>query len=451
MTKFYPEFDSDELTKQNVYKHLYPGKKYKESVINTILSGLNQICEDFFLYQDFRNSPQRDMRLLRQYCKRGHKLRADKLSAKLVKITSLPASSALDFFERFEILESIDFYYSSYDKRNLRNQHLIKSLLNLDYYFMLQTFVYRKELLSNTFYIEDKVDDTLPLKIFKEINFTKLIEMIEREDPENSILLSIYSLIGKTLSNNFDDINYNKLKELVIVNLKKLDFRSGKNLLLNLQVISTMRLNTGRREYAKEIYEISKLLIDGKFYDNDEHWFRASHFRTIIKLGLSLGDIEYVEQFINIYSKRLEPNLRMPLKFFALANIHFEKKMYTEALNDLNKAELNNTLYKIDARRLKAKIYYETDSMENLQPLLDAFSHFLKNIRTTDRLIISRNKNFIKYLKKLIKLKESGKESFENHALRNSIIKENVSEINWLLNKLSEINERYQIPKAGSA
>ncbi|MBK8553925.1 MAG: hypothetical protein IPL53_23935 [Ignavibacteria bacterium] len=436
------------MTKQNVYKHLYPGKKFKESVMNTILSGLNQICEEFILYQDFRNDPQRDMRLLRQYCKRGHKPKADKLSAKLEKLTSFPASSAMDFFERFEILESIDFYYSSYDKRKLRNQHLIKSLLNLDYYFILQTFVYKKELLSNTFYIENKVDDTLPLKIFKEINFDRLIGMIESADPENSILLSIYFLIGKTLSNNFDDVNYNKLRELVIVNLKKLDFLSGKNLLLNLQVISTMRLNTGRKEYAKEIYEISKLLIDGKFYDNDKNWFRPSHYRTIIKLGLSLGDIEYVEQFVNNYSKRLEPNLRIPLKHFAFANIFFEKQMYSEALNNLNKSELNNTLYKIDARRLTAKIYYETNSLENLQSLLDAFSHYLKNIRTTDQIIIARNKRFVKYLKELIKIKESKKDSFELSQLQNSMEKENVSDSNWLIQKLYDISNRFYSGKA---
>lgn len=418
--------------------------------MNTILSGLNQMCEEFILNQDFRNNPQRDLRLLRQYCKRGHKPKADKLSAKLEKLTSLPASSALDFFERFEILESIDFYYSNYDKRRSRNQHLLKSLLNLDYYFILQTFVYKKELLSNTFYTENKVDDTLPLKIFKEINFGKLIGMIESEDPENSILLSIYFLIGETLSNNFDDINYNKLRELVIVNLKKLDFHSGKNLLLNLQVICTMRLNTGRKEYAKEIYEISKLLIDGKFYENDKNWFRPSHFRTIIKLGLTLGDVEYVEQFVNNYSKRLEPNLRMPLKHFAYANIYFEKRMYTDALNNLNKAELNNTLYKIDHRRLTAKIYYETDSMENLHSLLDAFSHFLKKIKTTDQIIIKRNTNFIKYLNKLMKLKGSKPDSFELNQLHNSIEKENVSESNWLIQKLYDINNRFYSGKAGT-
>lgn len=450
LTKFYPELDSDELTKISIYSHLYPGKKFKESVINTILSGLSLLCEEFILYQDFRNNPQRDLRLLRQYCKRGHRHRADKYFEHLNKLINKPAASGLDLYERLEIYDSVDIYYTSYDKRNMRNQHLIKALLNLDYYFLLQTFVYRKELLSGSLYLENNVDDTLPFKILNEINFDKLTEMIEKEDPGNSILVSIYFLIVKTYNNHFDDKNYNKLKGLIIDNRKKLDFQSVKYLLFNLQVINTMRFNEGRKEYEKELYEISKMLIDGKYYDSDNNWFRASHFRAILKLGLSLGDFDYIEQFVKNYSKRLEPDLRNPLKHYALANLFFTKKMYSEALTSIIKAELNSTLFKIDARRLTAKIYYETDSIENLRSLLDAFSHFLKSIKTADRIIIKRNNNFIKYLKKLIKLKESKSDSFEFSVLQNVLMKENVSDINWLTEKLSQINEGFYKQKAGT-
>ena len=112
--------------------------------------------------------------------------------------------------------------------------------------------------------------------------------------------------------------------------------------------------------------------------------------------------------------------------------------MYNESLDNILRAELNNTLYKIDARRLTAKIYYETDSIENLQSYLDAFSHFLKNIRTIDKTIINRNKRFIKHLKKLIRIKDSARDQYELDLLKNSILNENVSEKNWLLNKLAE-------------
>jgi len=439
LTKYHPGFESDELTKQFVYKKLYPGKIFKDSVINTLLSGLNQLCEEFFIYQDFRENPNRDLRLLRQYSKRGNIDRAEKLSVKLEKTISKPAISTKEFFGRLDLIDSLDFYYSSFDKRNLRYQHLIKSLRHLEYYFILQSSIFKKELITNSFYSENKIDETLSFRILNEINFEKLIEIIENEDPENSVFLSIYYLIVKTLNNSFDDENYSKLRKLIILNLKNLDYQSVKYLLLNLQLICTKRLNEGRKEYEKELYEISKMLIDGNYYEKDENWFRASHFRTIVKMGISMNDIEYIEQFVHDYSRRLEPNLRIPLKYFASANICFAKKMYPEALNYLNKTNPENTLFKIDLRRLTAKIYFETDSTENLLSFLDAFSHYLKNIRTIDQIIINRNKKFIKYLKEIIKFKDSPADSFDLNNLQNSLLKENVSEKSWLLLKISEI------------
>ena len=442
LSKYHPGFESAELTKQFIYKKLYPGKIFKDSVMNTLLSGLNQLCEEFFIYQDFRENPKRDLRLLRQFSKRGNQDRSEKLSDKLEKTLSKPATSSKDFFGRLDILDSLDFYYSSYDKRKLRYQHLIRSLKQLEYYFILQSSIFKKELITNSFYTENEIDETLSFKILNEINFDKLIEIIEYEDRDNSIFLSIYYLIAKTLNNTFDDKNYNKLRNLITSNFKNLDFQSVKYLLLNLQVICTKRLNEGRKEYEKELYEISKILIDGKYYEKDENWFRASHFRTIVKIGINMNDLEYIEQFVQNYSRKLEPNLRIPLRNFAFANICFAKKMYKEALNYLNKANLDNTIFKIDLRRLTAKIYYETDSTENLISFLDAFSHYLKNIRTIDRIIINRNKNFIKYLKKLIKFRESKSDSIELNLLQNAFLKENVSETNWLLQKFSEMNAK---------
>jgi len=449
LTKYHPGFESDELTKQFIYKKLYPGKIFKDSVINTLLSGLNQLCEEFFIYQDFRENPKSDLRLLRQYSKRGNEDRAEKLSLKLEKTISKPAISIKEFFERLDLIDSLDFYYSSFDKRILRYQHLIRSLRHLEYYFILQSSIFKKELITNSFYSENKIDETLSFRILNEMNFDKLIKIIENEDPENSVFLSIYYLIAKTLDNTFDDENYSKLRKLITLNLKNLDFQSVKYLLLNLQLICTKRINEGRKEYEKELYEISKLLIDGNYYEKDENWFRASHFRTIVKLGISMNDIEYIEKFVQDYSRKLEPNLRIPLKYFAFANICFAKKMYPDALNYLNKTNLENTLFKIDLRRLTAKIYFETDSTENLLSFLDAFSHYLKNIRTIDQIIINRNIKFIKYLKKIIKFKASSfkaslfkaspDDSFELNNLQNSLLKENVSEKNWLLMKISEI------------
>lgn len=127
-----------------------------------------------------------------------------------------------------EILDAMDTYYTSHDNRSIRNQHLIKSLLNLIIILSYSHWFLKKNYTPVNSILKIKPDDTLPIKIYNEINFEKLIELIEKEDPENSLLLSIYFLIVKTYSDKFDDINYNKLRELIIENLKVFDFDTCK-------------------------------------------------------------------------------------------------------------------------------------------------------------------------------------------------------------------------------
>ena len=97
-----------------------------------------------------------------------------------------------------------------------------------------------------------------------------------------------------------------------------------------------------------------------------------------------------------------------------------------------------------------AKIYYETDSLENLRPLLDAFAHYLKTIKSADQIIIRRNINFIKYLKKLIRLKEKNTDQSETDQLKDNIKKVNISEMRWLMKKISDLSISQTGQKSGA-
>lgn len=83
-------------------------------------------------------------------------------------------------------------------------------------------------------------------------------------------------------------------------------------------------------------------------------------------------------------------------------------------------------------------IYYETNSHENLNSLLDAFSHFLKNVKSKNLDIIKRNRNFVKHLKKLVKLSSAGTEPSEISLLHDQLIKDNSSAKKWLLEKIMQ-------------
>ena len=66
LKKYAPEFDSAKLTKENLYKKIFSGKLYKETVINTILSGLYSLSEEFLVYLQLKNLPERPSMLIRE-------------------------------------------------------------------------------------------------------------------------------------------------------------------------------------------------------------------------------------------------------------------------------------------------------------------------------------------------------------------------------------------------
>ncbi|MBK9227440.1 MAG: hypothetical protein IPL67_10405 [Ignavibacteria bacterium] len=437
--KFRFDFESDQLSKKNIYHLLFPGKQFKESVMNTMLSGLNQLCEEFILYQDFKKKPERNVRLLRQYNERGHRQKAEKVFSNLEDQIRSSAPELQDFFDRLTTLASIEDHYTIIDKRKKRYDTLMESIVNLFYFFILQSCIFRKELLTGNTYMEKDFIETTSGKLLKEIDFEKLIAIIENEEPGSSPLLRIYYMIAKAAQNIHDNKIYEELKDLITKNIKKFSVKTGKNLLLNLQLLCTSKFNAGMNEYFDELYIISKRLIDGHFYDEDESWFRPSHFRNIVRTGLSKGEVDYVERFVSEYSSRLEPELRKPLVNHCKAEISFAKKNYDDALHFLNKADIENLIFRLDAKRLTAMIYYETNSHENLNSLLDAFSHFLKNVKSKNLDIIKRNRNFVKHLKKLVKLSSAGTEPAEISFFHEQLFKDNTSAKKWLLEKTTQL------------
>ena len=49
LKKFYPEFNSDSLTSEFLFKKLYPGKIYNYSTITNLISKMQKLIEEFLV------------------------------------------------------------------------------------------------------------------------------------------------------------------------------------------------------------------------------------------------------------------------------------------------------------------------------------------------------------------------------------------------------------------
>lgn len=83
-------------------------------------------------------------------------------------------------------------------------------------------------------------------------------------------------------------------------------------------------------------------------------------------------------------------------------------------------------------------IYYETGSFVNLNSLLNAYYQTVKTRNKKNENIFSRHRQFISYLKKLESIRNGSMDISELHIHKKLLIKVNVSEKNWLIDKYTE-------------
>ena len=324
LKEFYPDFDSRDLTAEYIYKRLHKGKEFNLNVMNTILSGLSNICEEFFLNENFRINESREIRLLNEYIKRGDESGAAKYSRIVESGLSKIPRDSMDFFDNLDKIDALQLYYAMNYKKEKRCNMLLDGIKNLVYFTMMQSFIFKKEiLLYDKRYMESDYSSTVSGKLMDAIDFEKLLSIIEKEDASSFPILKIYFLVMKQLSDIENDDYYFEIKDLLSGNLDKLDSGTGKRLLLNIMSICNMKSNSGKKEFVKESFQIMKKLVEEKYFENihGTAYFPPSHFRNIVKAGIAVNETEWVENFVNEYSPKLELSQSESLKNYSLAKI----------------------------------------------------------------------------------------------------------------------------------
>lgn len=443
LKKFHPEFDNEKVTKEFLHSKLYPGKKFNEDVMNTVLSGLSSLCEDFFLQLNFNRNPQKEIRLLKEYSKRGYDSGASRLCMKISGESKGKPIGSMMFFENLDKVDAVQaFYAMNYDKTK-RSKALHDGLQNLICFTMIQSSIFKKELLLyGKRYSVGGSDATLSEELLSAIDTEKIIRTMESSGSESYLILKLYNLLVEQLNDIENDKPFFELKQILNSNRGKLDEDTVKKIMLNLVSVCNMKHNHGKKEFMKESYSLMKHLAECRFYDNieDSPHFPPSHFRNIVKAGIALNDIEWVREFVNDNAGKLERSISSSIKNYSLAKIDFAEGNYDSVIVNLSKVETDNLVFRLDVRKLSAMTYFETRSYENLRSLLNAYLRMASKSAPKSEDILTRHRNFIRHMQHLVNFIESSKpDKTELLASYEVLKRENTSEKSWLIEKYSSL------------
>lgn len=441
LKKFYPEFDNLKLTKEYIYKKLYPDKIYKEKTIKNLISGLTSLSLTFLAQiNSQRESVDYYINLSDELQLRGLFKLADKNTERAFELLN---NSGIDkeYFKKKMELQEIKRQISIGENDIKKN---IDSLSKESDYFLFYVLLEFAEIIdimnAQKYNFNVNFDSNILFKTFKNLNLDNILLYIKENSYEHHEIFEFYYYLIKLTINNIDEILFNKVKILFLKNMSLLSRNEKYDLFVFLESICAKLKVTNTKKYNEEIFKLYQNQLSLNLYNVQEnHPMNLRLFRNIFITALNLKEYEWVEKFINNYIKKLLPESRENMFNFSYANLYFYKSEFEKALHHINEIKFDIFAFKFDARVLLLKIYYELNYIEGIISLIDSFKHFINKNKLISKETKEFHLYFLKYLTITIKAKETiRKKNIEElkHEILNS---KSFCNKNWLLIKVAEL------------
>ncbi|MCX7878609.1 MAG: hypothetical protein N2510_08235 [Ignavibacteria bacterium] len=431
----YPEFRKFDKTK--LYGKIYNGRKYNDKTMKNLMSEMITLTEEF-LISDYLNRNRFEKLFIKAEVYREKNL-PDSLNSVTEKLSKEADTkfNSVTCYENQEKLMKLKAHYENF-KNNfegfLRQKTKIYEYSFLS--FLIKLFRrMREEVIMESGY-NIKADNVLINALKQNIQILNLLETLRETKNKDYTLLKIYYLTYACLADFENEELFKELKTLVTENFSLFDETERYYLFNDLISYCVEKSRREQSDYSREEFEIYKLMLEkDSFRSGSDEKMSVILYRNIMLLALSLGEIRWLKEFSENYTKYLSDELQDSMKNLLTAHVLFEEKKYSEALDVIKKINYDIFLYKLDIKNLLLKIFYELKMFEQAYSLTDAFSHFLANTNEVSDAMKIKHRNFIKYYRKLLNSASRYDYTENEFILKQLNSDQSVSNKKWLTDK----------------
>ncbi|MCC6726758.1 MAG: hypothetical protein IT258_19810 [Saprospiraceae bacterium] len=436
LVKFHPEFDSKSIEKSKVFYKIFPGEEFNSSKLDKVTTELVSVVRKFiFLHCSYTNSGH-DFWLSQVRFFRERKLDSEfryvvEQSEKMQSETEFRDN---EYFLRQFAIESEKFkhFVTLGDKK--ADINLAVTIKQLDLYYVITKLEYNSYLL-----VQSK------LRYLGSLQSLEMLEEVLRiaknnfmDVPMIAAYYCAYELWFRR-GQNLDEY-YQRLKIVLKENGGALTPGAFKTIHNCMRSYQTFKYNQGDTNSLKELFELFKSHISQGTCYQFENNILAETTQNAITVALKLGETDWALNFLEEHRHRIvgadDPEA---IYEFNLANCHFHKGEYAVVEHCLANYNYKEMFYKLAARRMEIKLYYETSS-----PLLDArlaafkiFVHEQKTILPPDK--IAPNNHFADLMRQIIAPKTLGNTTRVKKLMAKLVEQKAVAEREWLQQKLEEL------------
>jgi hypothetical protein len=439
--KYHPSFESKVLTKERIFKKLYPDKKYNDGMMRNILSKTLSLGEKFITIKNLESKPfSFRIALLEELSQR----KSEKLFLKWEK-------EILDLVDNEIIKNEAHFYRKS----RMAETHL-------------QFRINQKSQFSGTGAGELKIIQSnlivqFLISVFKNVIYlmnerkqmylpdydSDLMSMLEKyilkhSDELKSIVYLWYYYNSFKLASTLEERYFYELREIFLKNYQAFTNDDKRNIYTILTNFCYMKINKGDKKFSGEHLSLIKESVERKQYRTSAKYMSHIFYMNAVIVALAEGDTRWVKNFIDSYKNDLDDTNRENTYSFVKALFHYHAKDYDTALKKAAEIRTNDLSYKHQLKSFYLKIFFDMNEPEQFYSQVDNYRHFISAEKNTPGVMRAAISNYILFVKRLFDIKLSDKESdYELSKLKKDVNKcADLINKEWILERVNTAQKR---------
>lgn len=412
-----------ELDKKQVFAVLYKNQPYNDLMIRHVMSYLLKVVEKFGV---LHKKTSNELEILHDQAMFYNAIEYEKGIEETLhlygkKMLNQQVLNTEEIYAKY----LLDTYAYNQAIKNKRTdvKHLIELNKSLDEFFILS----KLKVVCNIINQQNIFNLTIDRGFFKD-----LMEYVAKNYLGNkmiSLYYHIYQLISTDNATEYA-LSVTSFNECMAIK-NKADLKDASVLLINYCI---KRINQGDTAFEQEAYNQYRIGIEREIL-LDKELLSPFTYSNALSIAIKQNDLKWAFSLLEKYKDQLDTE--HPQDYYSLNKAKYlvADKRFEEALEFINKSEINDLLTQLQFRIIQLKIFIELDEFRLAESFIANFKQLLKR-----KGIINYHKNnfnnIAKYMLKLIKVAPYSKTG--KLKLIKDIGNEKVlSEKNWLLEKLA--------------
>lgn len=398
LSKYYPDFSSSKLSKEKVFKYIYPKKNYNYNIISNLMSGFTSLAEEYLINLQFQKEPFEKKKMLNKaygerkdyyhlFCKHTAVLQKEIENRSVKDIAYYQDSRAINHY----------FYFHPTTNRQTIGNHCLQHLTkNLDLFYAQFKLLYHLEMKARSYIFGEKYN-----VILKADAIVREEQLLQQEYPVCMLYAKLFQLYEQEQSSGI----FQNIKSSFFQNTDNIGQEERSIILLHLLNYCIRQINKGFPQYYQESFDLYKMGLTHHAFIEQNRMAEVT-FSNIVSTGVKCHAFEWVQQFIINYKQFLDKKERKDATLLSWAFLKFYQKRYEETSQLLNNHSFNKPLHIIKAKSLLLRTYFEqfvTDVsyFDLLIAQTHAFERYIRRMDNISIQILTTYVNFTQLLRQV--------------------------------------------------